>query len=81
MQKVEGSSPFIRFVDDEALNASTRKFLRKLGVTAQREIEAGVREGIDAGVLQGDEELEIRATVTISGIDRDIVVPGHLKLS
>ncbi len=60
---------------------STRKFLKKLGVTAQREIELGVRERLAAGDLRGDEELDIEATVTIKGLDRDIVVPGRLKLS
>ena len=31
-------------MDEEALNTSVRKFLKKLGVTAQREIEKAVRD-------------------------------------
>ena len=31
-------------MDEEAFNLSTRKFLKQLGVTSQREIERGVRE-------------------------------------
>jgi len=45
-------------VDEEVFNTSVRKFLKKLGVTAQREIELAVRERLEAGDLQGDETLE-----------------------
>jgi hypothetical protein len=31
-------------MDEEAFNLSVRRFLKKLGVTSQREIELGVRE-------------------------------------
>jgi ribosomal protein L1 len=68
-------------VDEEALNASTRKFLRKLGVTTQRELEAAIREGVEAGTLNGDETLEVTATVTIDGLPTEIVVPGSIQLS
>ena len=44
-------------MDEEALNMSVRRFLKTLGVTAQREIEHAVREGVDAGDLRGDEAL------------------------
>jgi hypothetical protein len=35
-------------VDEETFNMSVRKFLKKLGVTAQREIELAVREQVKA---------------------------------
>lgn len=68
-------------MDEEAFNMSVRKFLKKLGVTAQREIEIAVREQIDAGDLQGDETLEAQATVTVTGLSRDVVVSGAITLS
>jgi hypothetical protein len=68
-------------VDEETFNLSVRKFLKKLGVTAQREIELGVREQLDAGGLQGEERLPARATVTVDGIDREIVIDGEIALS
>ena len=40
-------------MDEEALNTSMRKFLKRLGVTAQREIEKAVR---DADAKGGFEE-------------------------
>jgi hypothetical protein len=68
-------------MDEEAFNMSVRKFLKKLGVTAQREIEIEVRERLDSGDLNGDEKLEARATVTINGLSRDVVVDGTIRLS
>jgi hypothetical protein len=67
-------------VDEDVLNMSVRKFLKKLGVTAQREIELGVREQVDAGGLRGDETLEATATVTVSGLPQDVVVSGKIAL-
>jgi hypothetical protein len=68
-------------VDEEALNMSTRKFLKKVGVTTQRAIELGVRERLADGRLEGHETLEVEAVVTVRGLDEPIVVPGHITLT
>jgi Family of unknown function (DUF6494) len=68
-------------MDEEAFNMSIRKFLKNLGVTAQREIEIAVREGVDSGDLEGQESLPARATVTVDGLSRDIVIDGTIRLS
>jgi uncharacterized protein DUF6494 len=68
-------------VDEEAFNISVRRFLKKLGVTAQREIELAVREQLAAGRLRGDERLSAEARVTIEGIDEPVVVTGEIALS
>ena len=70
-------------MDEEVFNMSVRKFLKKLGVTAQREIELAVREQLEAGDLQGDETLDATATatVTIAGLSRDVVVTGQISLA
>jgi hypothetical protein len=39
-------------VDEDAFNMSVRRFLKKLGVSAQREIELSVREQLEAGELR-----------------------------
>ena len=68
-------------MDEEAFNLSVRRFLKKLGVTSQREIELGVREQLDAGQLSGSETLEARAVVTVEGLEREIVVTGEIALT
>jgi hypothetical protein len=68
-------------VDEETFNMSVRKFLKKLGVTAQREIDLAVREQVKAGELRGDETLEATATISVRGISEDVVVTGTIALS
>jgi hypothetical protein len=68
-------------MDEDTLNMSVRKFLKTLGVTAQREIELAVREQLEAGRLRGDETLDATATVVVSGLPREIVVTGAIALT
>jgi hypothetical protein len=68
-------------MDEDAFNLSVRKFLKKLGVTAQREIELGVRDQIEKGRLEGAETLDAQATVRVDGLDEDIVISGRIALS
>ncbi len=67
-------------MDDEALNMSTRKFLKKVGVTTQRAIEMSVRERLASGELKGDETLDVEAVVTVGGLAEPIVIPGRITL-
>jgi len=67
-------------VDEEVFNMSVRRFLKKLGVTAQREIELAVREHLDSGDLNGGETLDATATITVAGLSRDVVVTGQISL-
>jgi Family of unknown function (DUF6494) len=68
-------------MDEEVFNLSVRKFLKKLGVTAQREIELGVRDQIEQGRLEGGETLEATATVRVEGLEKDILVTGRIALA
>ncbi len=68
-------------MDEEVFNMSVRRFLKTLGVTAQREIELAVRERVDGGELQGDETLDATATITVAGLSGDVVVTGQISLA
>jgi len=67
-------------MDEDKFNIELRKFLKKLGITSQREIEAAVREALDNGRLQGNEALPVKATVTIEPLGMETVVDGDIKL-
>jgi hypothetical protein len=67
-------------VNEEAFNLSVRRFLKKVGVTSQREVEQAVREAIAAGRLRGDEILPARATVAVEGLGQ-VEVTGEIALS
>jgi hypothetical protein len=68
-------------MDEEVFNMSVRRFLKKLGITAQREIELALREQLESGELQGAGTLPARATVTVEGLPKEIVVTGEIQLS
>ena len=68
-------------MDEDAFNLSVRKFLKQLGITAQRDIELGVRELLDEGRLEGAERLGARATVVVEGLEHEIVIEGEIALS
>jgi hypothetical protein len=63
-------------MDEDKLNMSIRKFLKEVGVTSQREIEAVVREGRTSG-----NKLRVRMTLTAEGTDLNHVVDGEINLS
>jgi len=68
-------------MDEEALNTSVRKFLKKLGVTAQREIEMAVREAAPAGRLKDSDRLPAKAVVTVGRIDLKFEIDGDIELA
>jgi len=49
-------------MDEDRLNMEVRKFLKLVGVTSQREIEAAVREAVSTGKIKPDELLPVSWT-------------------
>lgn len=54
-------------MDEDRFNRSVRRFLKTLGVNAQREIETAVRSAEQNGVLP-EEALQANAEIRIEGI-------------
>ena len=65
-------------MNDEAFNMSMRKFLKRVGVTSQQEIEKAVRE--NAGEL-GAGPVRAKVVLTIDGLDVEHVVEGEIDLA
>ena len=65
-------------MNEDAFNMSVRKFLKKVGVTAQREIEQAVRAAEADGKLQGG-ALPAKATFTVGGVDLTFEVTGEIE--
>jgi hypothetical protein len=68
-------------MDEEVFNMSLRKFLKKVGVTSQREIEQAVRGAIDAGRIKGTETLVAEVTVRIGGVALTHKIDGKIELT
>jgi hypothetical protein len=67
-------------MNEDAFNASVRKFLKTLGVTAQREIEKAVRAAIAEGRIKGDETWPAKAIVSLPGVGLTWQVDGEIAL-
>jgi hypothetical protein len=67
-------------MDDETFNLQLRQFLKRFGITAQREIERAVADGIERGTLKGSEMLPVRATLEIPGVLPPMEIAGTIGL-
>jgi hypothetical protein len=67
-------------MNEDALNTSVRKFLKKVGITSQREIEKTVREAVANGNLKGNEALTAKATISVSKLNLSFEVDGAIEL-
>ncbi len=68
-------------MNEDIFNMELRKFLKKVGVTSQREIEQAVREGLESGALKGNETLQVKAALTIQGLPWTHDIEGEISLS
>jgi hypothetical protein len=68
-------------MNEELFNIELRKFLKRFGVTAQREIETAVAAAIQRGDILGTEVLHAHATLTIPGVLSEIQIDGEIALS
>jgi hypothetical protein len=67
-------------MNEDVLNMSVRKFLKKVGVTSQREVEDAVRAAVSNGKLKGNEALPAKVTLTVGGIDLSVEIEGAVEL-
>lgn len=68
-------------MDEDHLNMEIRKFLKKVGVTSQREIEKAVKGALDTEKLSGRETLNARMRLQIDEIDLDLTIEGDIGLA
>ena len=67
-------------MNEDVFNMSLRKFLKKVGVTSQREIEKAVRAAIDEGRLSGKEKLNVVVSLKVEGLELAETIDGRIEL-
>jgi hypothetical protein len=67
-------------MNEDVLNVSVRKFLKKVGITSQREIEQAVRAAVSSGKLKGNEALPAKMVLTVDGISLSVEIQGDIEL-
>ena len=65
-------------LDEDVLNLEVRRFLKKLGVTAQRELERTIREAHANGQLADGEPVRALATIRLNGTDLDLTLDERI---
>jgi Family of unknown function (DUF6494) len=67
-------------MNEDVFNVSVRQFLKKVGVTSQREIEQAVRKSVADGRLKGNEALPAKMILTVEGAGLAIEIEGAVEL-
>lgn len=68
-------------LDEEHFNLEIRKFLKKVGITSQREIENAVRAAIQGGKLSGTETLQVQVVLSLPELGVSHTVDGEIVLA
>jgi len=67
-------------MNEDLFNTSLRRFLKKVGVTSQREIEKAVRDAIAEARIKGTERLPAKMVLTIGGVNLTHEVNDEIEL-
>lgn len=68
-------------MDEEHFNLQIRKYLKTVGVTAQREIEKHVRDALARGSLAGSEALDVQVRLEIGQVGLSLPIAGRIELA
>ena len=67
-------------MNEEILNIQIRKFLKKVGVQSQREIEQAVRRSIENNSLAGIDKLVASVLLEVPEVGIKVSIESEIKL-
>lgn len=67
-------------MNEEQFNMNIRRYLKKVGVTSQREIENAVRDAMGSEKLTGSETLAVKVRLEIGDVDLAVDIDGDIGL-
>ena len=67
-------------MDDEKLNISVRRYLKKVGISSQSSIEETVREKIKSGELKSSQKIKISAKISSNEIGLNENIDGEIEI-
>ena len=67
-------------MNEDNFNNSLRGFLKKVGITSQREIEKAVRDAVKSGRLKGHEKLPAKMVLTLGGVSLTHEITDEIEL-
>ena len=67
-------------MDEEVFNMQLRRFLKKVGIQSQREIEQAVRRGIETGAITSSEILNAQVSLRVPAVGVDVTIEDEITL-
>ena len=67
-------------MNEEVLNIQVRKFLKKVGIQSQREIEQAVKDHIMKGSISGAEKLDASMLLEVPEIGLKVSIDGKIEI-
>ena len=67
-------------MDVEVLNIQVRKFLKKVGIQSQREIEDAVKDHLKKGTISGAEKLDASMLLEVPEIGLKVSIEGKIEI-
>ena len=67
-------------INEEALNIQIRKFLKRVGIQSQREIENAVKKNMENGGLDGIKKLDVSVLLELPEIGIKVPIKGEIEL-
>jgi hypothetical protein len=67
-------------MDEDTFNLQIRKFLKKVGITSQREIESAVRQAVADGKIDGAGKLQATVTLRVPAVGIELDIEDDIAL-
>lgn len=67
-------------MDEDRLNKSVRAFLKRVGITSQREIEKAARDLDQAGKLKGKDQVGASVVLRVPDLGVEVEISDDLDL-
>ena len=67
-------------MDEEVFNMQLRRFLKKVGIQSQREIELAVRQSIKAGALAPTDKLKAQVLLQVPTVGLKVTIEDEIAL-
>tara|TARA_B100000446_G_C10370587_1_gene276486 strand:+ start:273 stop:479 length:207 start_codon:yes stop_codon:yes gene_type:complete len=67
-------------MDEEVFNMQLRRFLKKVGIQSQRDIELAVRQGIETGTLASTDKLHAQVLLQVPAVGLKVTIEDEIAL-
>ena len=67
-------------MDEDSLNMDIRKFLKKVGIASQREIEREIYQAKEKGKIQIGDEIDLEMSLKMKQLDKTHIIQGKIKI-